>query len=595
MKKRNSKDRRFELDWLRVMAILIVFLYHSTRFFNLEDWHVKNADVYVSVEIWNVFVTRWMMPLFFMISGASLFYAVGKSGGWKRFYTDKLLRLFVPVLFTSVTHGALQVYLERVSHGRFAGSFLDYLPTCFSGIYTGIGLAVSGNFANVGMHLWYLLFLFVYSLICYRLFVWLKAGGHKVLAGLTNLLAVPGTILIGFTIPLALMKTLIPPAFLEVGNGGWGFLYYLWFLIAGFLVVSNERLIQSIHTQRWFFFILGVALSVCHLYLLFGVAYPALQGKGGDWIAALLSYFSAWCWVLAILGFAIGHLSFEHPFLRQANEGVLPFFILHQTVLLFFGYFIMSWEIYTVLKWLLVFTFSFVVIVAVYVVLIQNFDVLRFLFGMKTSHPFYQVFQKKTALILLPLIWLGLSTYAGLNQKMVLGQERFPMSLEFDRGHDLVFNTDSITGQSTTGVKVVEDQEASIGSAFELVSGGSQSIAAEPNVYVDIQFLAPAGRYFVWIRGKSDVDSELTDSVWLQVDNQVGTRKGSVHLGNWNTFHPVGVYAWGSDVHIPYIVLLKHNGTHIIRIQPRQIPHRIDQIWLSRTQYRIPNTSRPIR
>ncbi len=591
----DTSHRRYELDWLRVLAILIVFLYHSTRFFNLGDWHVKNFNVYVWVEIWNVFVTRWMMPLFFMISGASLFYAVGKSGGWKRFYTDKLLRLFVPVLFAAVTQGALQVYLERVSHGRFEGSFLDYLPTYFTGVYTGIGLAGSGNFANVGMHLWYLIFLFVYSLICYRLFVWLKGCAQKVLERITGFLSVPGTILVGFIIPLILMKALIPPAVLEVGNGGWGFLFYLWFLIAGFIVVSNDRLLESILTQCWFFFILGLVLSACHLYLLFGVSDPALQGKGGDWTNALFSYFSAWCWVLAILGFAIRYLSFDHPFLRQANEGVLPFFILHQTVLLFFGYFIMSSEISNVLKWLLVFTLSFVVIVAVYVVLIQKFDLLRFLFGMKTSHPFYQVFQKKIALILLPLVWVGLTTYAALNQKMVLGPERFPMSLEFDRGHDIVLNADSITDQSTTGVNVVEDQKASIGRAFELVSGASQSIAAEPNVYVDFQFSAPSGRYFVWIRGKSDVDSELTDSVWLQVDNQVGTRKGSVHLGNWNTFHPVGVYAWASDVHIPYIVLLKHNGTHTIRIQPRQIPHRIDQIWLSRTQHRIPNTSRPIR
>lgn len=39
-----TSDRRHELDWLRVMAIMVVFLYHSTRFFNLEDWHVKNVN-----------------------------------------------------------------------------------------------------------------------------------------------------------------------------------------------------------------------------------------------------------------------------------------------------------------------------------------------------------------------------------------------------------------------------------------------------------------------------------------------------------------------------------------------------------------------
>ncbi|MBT4087229.1 MAG: acyltransferase [Deltaproteobacteria bacterium] len=122
-------NRKYELDWLRVFAILIVFFYHSTRFFNLGDWHVKNVDTYVWVEIWNVFVTRWMMPLFFIISGASLYYALSKSGGWKRFYIDKFLRLFIPVLFASITHGALQVYLERLTHGQFSGSFFSFYVT----------------------------------------------------------------------------------------------------------------------------------------------------------------------------------------------------------------------------------------------------------------------------------------------------------------------------------------------------------------------------------------------------------------------------------------------------------------------------------
>ena len=82
----DTSNRRYEFDWLRLLAILVVFLYHSSRFFNLGDWHVKNINTYVWVEVWNIYVTRWMMPLFFIISGASLFYAIGKSSVWKKFY-----------------------------------------------------------------------------------------------------------------------------------------------------------------------------------------------------------------------------------------------------------------------------------------------------------------------------------------------------------------------------------------------------------------------------------------------------------------------------------------------------------------------------
>lgn len=38
--------RRYDLDWLRVLAILAVFFYHSMHFFDPGDWSVKNLATY---------------------------------------------------------------------------------------------------------------------------------------------------------------------------------------------------------------------------------------------------------------------------------------------------------------------------------------------------------------------------------------------------------------------------------------------------------------------------------------------------------------------------------------------------------------------
>jgi hypothetical protein len=110
-----------------------------------------------------------------------------------------------------------------------------------------------------------------------------------------------------------------------------------------------------------------------------------------------------------------------------------------------------------------------------------------------------------------------------------------------------------------------------------------------------MRFSAPTGQYFIWLRGKTVIDSGYTDSVWAQVDDQIGTQTQSVRLGNWWDVHPVGVYGWAGDTDDPIAIVLKHTGDHTIRIQPRQTPHRIDQIWLSRSQHQIPNTSIPIK
>jgi hypothetical protein len=60
-----------------------------------------------------------MMPLMFVISGASLFYALGK-GGFGKFLTDKVLRLLVPLFVGALTHLSLQSYLWDKTHGLFS-------------------------------------------------------------------------------------------------------------------------------------------------------------------------------------------------------------------------------------------------------------------------------------------------------------------------------------------------------------------------------------------------------------------------------------------------------------------------------------------
>jgi uncharacterized membrane protein len=92
---------------------------------------------------------------------------------------------------------------------------------------------------------------------------------------------------------------------------------------------------------------------------------------------------SAWCWLLTIFGFAFKYLNQDKPFIRYANEAVLPFYIMHQTVLLSVAYLVVQWAIPDLLKFLIILTITFSLVMATYELLVRRYNPLRFLFGMK--------------------------------------------------------------------------------------------------------------------------------------------------------------------------------------------------------------------
>jgi len=372
-------QRRYDLDWLRVFAILSVFFYHSTRFFNIWDWHVKNPNTYLGVQALESFMEIWMMPMIFLISGASIFFAMNK-GSAGTFFKAKVLRLFIPLVAIVFSHASLQVYLERITHGQFSGSYFQFLPHYFEGIYLNVGS--TGNFAFHGMHLWYVMILLIFCLVFYPLFRWWKGSGSRVLDKIGKILAAPRTMWLALAFPILLLGLIIQDSALEFGSGGWGFLYYIFFFLYGFVFVSHQRLQENIYRMRWTSLSGGLILGVIYAFLSANVANPVI----GPWEEALggpLYVLSACTLLPTFLGFGLKHQTRNTPFLKYAGEAVLPFYILHQTVLLIVGYFIVQWAIPDFLKWTIIFSGSFVIVMVIYEFAVRRISILRFLFGMK--------------------------------------------------------------------------------------------------------------------------------------------------------------------------------------------------------------------
>ncbi len=375
--------RRYDVDWLRVLGMMTVFVFHCGRFFDTEGWHVKSPRTTPLVSLFVVFAVQWMMPLFFILSGIGAYHALKHQNG-RQFVVSRVKRLLVPLLFgIFIVIAPWQIYLERVSHGQYSGSFWHwYWHDYFHGWY-GLG----GNFGWMGIHLWYLEFLFVFSVLALPLFLWLRSpSGARVTAPLTRFLCRPGAIFL-LAIPIAVLTFIAETPAIKrgilgnTGFGGWSLLPYFVMLLIGYVLATHEGLTRTMERQR----IAGLVAALGT----FALAYLVYRGtEQWSWLPRALVMcplraFLCWSGLVAICGFASRHLRFSNSFLKYANEAVLPFYILHQTVILTIGYYVVRLQISLWLEYLVIAVSSLVVIMALYELLIRRVNVLRVVFGMK--------------------------------------------------------------------------------------------------------------------------------------------------------------------------------------------------------------------
>lgn len=377
----SEPERLYYVDWLRVLAMGVIFLYHSNRAFDFNGWHIKNAELGLGSAILQEGVNQFIMPLFFVFSGAAVFYSLKRRTA-RGFIGERTLRIAVPwVVLGMFVLGPPQVYLERIFNHQFSGSFLAFLPHYFDGLY-GFG----GNFAWMGIHLWYLMQLFLLSLIALPLFVAFRPGNSRPLLRAGKALENPVVLLL-LSLPLGLAA--LATDALDMGSirdmGSWDIFSYLLFFVYGYLVFSRPQIQATVERHKLKFLIVAVVLTGVYLFFRFQTNVEA--GGQPPMIYFIWSYalrgFCGWCWVMAIVGFGRRCLNFNSSRLSYANEAVLPFHILHQAIILAIGFFVIQPGLGILPKYLIIAATSFVGIMATYELLVRRVDALRILFGMK--------------------------------------------------------------------------------------------------------------------------------------------------------------------------------------------------------------------
>lgn len=360
-----------------MFAVILLIPYHTGAIFANYDFHIKNNVTSTGLTIIDVFIDNWHMPLFFLLAGASTWLAL-KKRTTVVFVKERFLRLIVPLVFGIIVIVPPQTFCERIQKSAFSGNYFYFYSHLFDGYPKG---NLTWN------HLWFLFYLFFISLIVLPLILnWKSGRGASFIESFCTWLAKGHRILLLF-IPLAIIQMTLKVAYPGPQNivSDWArILFMIVIFLYGVLFYIFPWFRESLERNFGVAFATGVAIStfiiIMHLFnyrLVFGYNVPNLLQLGINSLATL-------CWLIVLLGFSQRTLNFSNRFLEYASEAVLPIYILHQTIIIIFGYYIVNTDFSLIVKYILINVVSFVLIVAIYDTIVKRFGVLRFLFGMRS-------------------------------------------------------------------------------------------------------------------------------------------------------------------------------------------------------------------
>jgi glucan biosynthesis protein C len=372
--------RLYYLDWLRVIAILGVFLFHASNIFNTTNFEIKNAEQSEAITIIQAVFFPWGMPLFFLIAGAGTWFALRRRTAGE-FTRERTLRLLVPFFVGTLLLGPIQLYLSwrhKLQTGVFDGSLVAFVADRFS-------IIGPRAFGAAGYHMWFLGYLFAFSLLAVPFFLWLRGeAGRRTVSSLARLCEHRGAILL-FIIPLAMVRMGLQPFFPEEHH--WAdFFTFGAFFVLGYLLFADERFAQAI--RRDWPILLGVGIASFLGAMAIGMSLESFSIEMAprtplEFLFWGLTTACGWCWTAFMLFIGMRFLDRCNRGLQYGQEAILPFFVIHQPVIIVIAFFAVQWHVGIGPKMLVVFVGSFLVSIGIVELIIKRVGALRVMFGMK--------------------------------------------------------------------------------------------------------------------------------------------------------------------------------------------------------------------
>lgn len=328
-------NRRYDLDWLRIIAFGLLIFYHIGMFYVTWDWHVKSPRASDWAEPLMLLINPWRLDLLFFISGVGARFMLDKMSA-PTFAISRFHRLFWPLVFAMFVIVPPQSFYELVDAVRLGQitAFTDSYGAFYLKYISGYsGWCDVGGCLRVPTwnHMWFVAYLLVYSAIL--ALIWPALKRIKVRWPLW-------TFVLGSWLMLWGLRASLFPVFGDTHaltddfylHALYGFLFLL-----GAMVGRSDAVFETTRRWRW--------LWLCVAVVAYAIFMPMSLWSRGEltpWAVLLLRGVreaQAWFAILALLGFARQHLSTANgPLRRILTEAVFPFYIVHQTLIVVAAY-----------------------------------------------------------------------------------------------------------------------------------------------------------------------------------------------------------------------------------------------------------------
>lgn len=375
----NLGSRLYFLDWIRILAFAFLVFYHSALMFVDWGFHIESGYNSTFLKTIMILSSKWRLDILFLVSGVAISYMITKMP-LKSFTWQRIVKLYLPLVFAIAIVVAPQSYYEAIQKGIFEGSFWQFWTSHY--FTFAWDERMNAPFPTYN-HMWYVLYLFHYTVLLLPLCALINSEKgivilqkfEKCLTKSSRIIWLPLTIY--FVIFFVFNNHEVTHTFYD---DWYGHAIFLFAVIMGLTFVRMPKIWQSFEDNRFISLAIGIA-SYAVLLTIFLLPNEMLPFDTGL-VWGIFEILVKWSWIALIIGFARKYLNYTNNALKYCNSIVYPFFILHQTVIIVFGFYVIDWGMSGLFEFLIIVLGTFVICALLFELLIKRSNILRLLFGM---------------------------------------------------------------------------------------------------------------------------------------------------------------------------------------------------------------------